>query len=227
MTYLQKIKNLYTLNENKTYGFSETEVAECEKKHSITLPAILREYYLVLGKNETVNNSFNRLLHPVTETGFSDDRHFVFYEENQGVAFWGIREIDLTLTNPTVYGNYDAINLTDEWFVDSTTTENFLLSMAFWNGVLGGLDYTANTTSPDDLQNYPLDNLEQQWTELKGITNQFLRFFTKNFSEIIALTTDHHGNVNGIYAGTNNEEMFRAIMDFMKIEWDYRTDRDE
>lgn len=227
MTYQQKIRKLYKLDEKKNYGFSETEILALEKKEGLTLPKILRNYYLTLGKNKAINFSFNRLLKPTNQAGFSNDKHFVFYEENQSVVFWGIKEQDLQLENPCVYGNYDAINLTEEWFIDSPTIESFLLSMAFWNGVLGGLKFSANTASENDLTETVLNLVEENWTEIKGITNQQLRFFTGDFSEIIAFTTDLNSKINGLFMGSNDKKKYKNIINTLNIEWDYRTDRDE
>ena len=227
MTYQEKIRQLYGLDETKNYGFSETEILELEKKEGLTLPKILREYYLTLGKNKEINFSFNRLLKPKNQAGFSNDKHFVFYEENQSVVFWGIKEQDLQLENPCVYGNYDAVNLTQEWFVDSLSTENFLLSMAFWNGVLGGLKFNANTEAENDLTEIVINQVEENWTEIKGITNQQLRFFTNDFTDIIVFTTDLNSKINGLFIGSNDKKKYKNIINTLKIEWDYRTDRDE
>lgn len=227
MTYQQKIRKLYKLDELKKYGFSEKEIVELEKREGLILPKILREYYLLLGKNKEINFSFNRLLKPTNQAGFSNDKHFVFYEENQSAVFWGIKEQDLKLDNPCVYGNFDAVGLTQEWFIDSPTTEDFLLSMALWNGVLGGLKFNANTEAKNDLTKAVVNKVEENWTEIKGITNQQLRFFTGDFSEIIAFTTDLNSKINGLFIGSNDKKKYKHIIDTLKIEWDYRTDRDE
>ncbi len=227
MTYQQKIRQLYGLDETRNYGFSETEILDLEKRLNFVFPKVLREYYLTLGKNQKLNDTFNRLLKPKSEIDFSTDRHLVFYEENQAVVYWAIKEQDLYLDNPCVYGNYDAVNLTQEWFVDSLTTENFLLSMAFWNGVLGGLKFNANTEAKNDLIETVINQVEKNWTELKGSTNQQLRFFTSDFSDIITFTTDLNSKINGIFIGSNDKKKYENIINTLKIEWDYRTDRDE
>lgn len=226
MTYQQKIRQLYALDETKHFGFSEAEMFHLEKRLNFAFPKVLREYYLTLGKNKKLNNSFNQLLKPKSEINFSTDRHLIFYEENQGVVCWGIKEQDLQLDDPSVYGNYDPANATQEWFADSPTTEFFLLSMAFWNAVLGGLKFNANSSSATDLAETTIEKVEANWTELKGITNQQLRFFTSDFSEIIAFTTDMNSKINGLYIGSNTKKKYKNIIDTLKIEWDYRADRD-
>jgi hypothetical protein len=102
MNYLGKIRRLFQLPEEESSGFSETEIAAVEQSLNIKLPAVLREYYLIIGKNEKVNDSHNKLLGPDT-IYFTEDRYLVFYEENQGVVQWGIKESDLSIGNPSVW----------------------------------------------------------------------------------------------------------------------------
>jgi hypothetical protein len=56
MDIIKKIKTLYNLS--KDYGYNENEIIEAENNLSINFPKILREYYRILGKNKTVNESF-------------------------------------------------------------------------------------------------------------------------------------------------------------------------
>jgi hypothetical protein len=128
--------------------------------------------------------------------------------------------------NPKVYGNYDPNNGSDDWFIDSETMEGFLLSMAYWNGALEGLKYTANYSNDNGIENDIIKNVENHWNEIKEITNQQLRFFTNNDIAIIALTTDLENNANGIYIGTNDKNKFTEILERIKIKWDYRSDED-
>ena len=225
MDIFQTIKTLYNLTKN--YGYSENDIIQEENKQKIKIPKILREYYLKLGKNKKINETHNRLLKLNKETGFSDDGYYVFYEENQAVVYWGINKNDLEKDNPKVYGNYDATNLTEEWFVDSETLEGFLLTMAYWNGVLGGLKYTANYSNDNGIENDIVKNIENNWNEIKGITNEQLRFFTNSDIEIIVVTTDLENKANGIYVGINDKKKFVETLDKIKIEWDYRTDKDD
>ncbi|MDR1284610.1 MAG: SMI1/KNR4 family protein [Campylobacteraceae bacterium] len=225
MDIIQKIKTLY--NISKDYGYSENEIIEAENNLGIKFPKILREYYLIFGKNKTINESFNRLLNINGEIGFTDDSNYlVFYEENQGAVYWAVDKKDMGNNNPKVYGNYDPNNGSDNWLVDSETMEGFLLSMAYWNGALEGLQYTANYSNDDGIENNIIKNVENYWNEIKGITNQQLRFFTNDDIEIIILTTDLENNANGIYVGTNDKNKFMRILEKINIKWDYRSDKD-
>ena len=226
MEYLQKIKNLYGLSKNS--GYSENEIVEVEKKLKIKFPKTLKEYYHILGKNKVVNESFNRLLKINGKIGFTNyNNYLVFYEENQGVVYWAISKEEMENNNPKVHGNYDPNNKLDDWFIDSETMEGFLLSMAYWNGVLGGLKYNTNYSKDNKIKSSIIKKIENGWNEIKGITNQQLRFFENDGREIIALTTDLKNNVNGIYIGTNNKETFIEALGKINIKWDYRSDEDD
>lgn len=224
MHYLAIIHKLYNLAEDANNGYPETAVAALEHRLQIQLPAALRQYYLSLGNNKTVNDSFNRLT-SLGEIGFSEDDHLIFYEENQAVVLWGIAKAELQQDNPPIYGTYDSHR--KEWFTDSDTTEHFLLSMAWWNGALGGLTYTAFTDLEEDLTPAHIKTITSHWKEQTGISNQLLRFFTNDYEDIIVLTTEQNGTVNGVYLGTNEEARFQSILDTLQMEWCYRTDRDE
>ena len=128
--------------------------------------------------------------------------------------------------NPNVFRNYDPNNCVDEWLLDSETIEGFLLSMAYWNGVMGGLKFNANYSTETVIKNSIIGNIEKNWKEIQGITNQQLRFFSNNDNEIIVLTTDLEKNANGIFIGTNNKKVFIEILEKINIEWDYRSDKD-
>ncbi|TDX87283.1 hypothetical protein B0I22_1471 [Epilithonimonas xixisoli] len=227
MTEFNEIRKLYGISEAEHFGYSETEILNFEETNNIKLPKVLRDYYLSLGKHKILNESYNRLLEPNSQIGFSDDRYLVFYEENQGVIFWGINENDLSLENPKIYGNYDAINLSEEWFEDSPNIEKFLLSMAILNGTLGGLKYNANKISEDELKAETLEIIEKKWEEIKNITFQSQRYFTNDFNEVITLSINSENKPSGIFIGTNHKDRFISIIEEINITWDYRSDEDE
>jgi hypothetical protein len=212
MDYIQKIKLLYSLPQDNNYGIDENEIVLMENELKIKLLKILREYYSTLGKNKIVNNSFNRLFEP-KEISFTENKNYlVFYEENQGVVYWAINRNDIGDENAKVYGNYDPEDLTQDWFIDSETIDNFLLSMAYWNGAREGLNFLANYSNDNVIEMNVIKSIENNFTEIKGITNQQLRFFTDNDIEIIALTFETENKYNGIYIWTNNEEVYKNIL---------------
>ena len=224
MTSTDKIRQLYNLPKNENFGFEETEINEIEKSLDIKFPLELKNYYLTLGKVEALNYSHNRLLKPNKEIGFSNDRYLVFYEENQVVAFWGIKEQDLKLDNPTVCGNYGTEDNPD-WHIEANSTDNFFLLMAVYNGTFGGLKYNANYFG--QVQPETIEFIEKNWTIVTEISWDKQKVYTDNFHEVLSLSFDEQNNCSGIFIGTSNQERFDKILDSLEIDWSYTSYEDE
>lgn len=224
MNYIQKIKRLYNLSENENYGFSEDQIFNLEKKLNVNLPSKLKEYYLELGKEEKLNYCFNRLLKPENEIGFSDDDFLVFYEENQNVAFWGIKKEDLSKENPPVYGNYDTIEKSD-WEIETETIEDFFLLMAVFNGTLGGLQFNGNYLGEIDSQIVKF--VEENYTLVPNISRENQKVYTDDFYEVISLSFDQENNCTGAFIGSSDQERFDAVLNNMDIDWSYLSYDDE
>ncbi|KQB40007.1 hypothetical protein [Flavobacterium aquidurense] len=220
----QKIKRLYNLSESENFGFSEAEILELERRLDTTLPVKLKEYYLELGKEENLNYSFNQLLKLNNEVGFSDDGYLVIYEENQAVAFWGIKKEDLILDNPSVYGNYDTIEKSD-WEIETRTTEQFFLFMAVFNGTLGGLKYNGNYfgTVDSDIVKF----VEQNWTLVPEISRDNQKVYTDDYNEIISLSFDKTNTCTAVFIGTSHQDRFDSILENLDIDWSYLSYDDE
>lgn len=217
MTYFEQIRHLYGITTQEGFGFEATELEQ-------PLPLILKEYYLTLGKHDAVNYSHNRLLKP-DQVGFSQDEYLVFYEENQGVVFWGIKKSDLALPNPPVYGNYSGDEMNPDWHQECATTDGFLLLMAVYNGVLGGLEFNANS-----FEAVPLETVvyvQENYVELKEISHATQRVFTIDYEEMVSLSFDKEGNCTGAFIGTNDGERFDKMLDQLDIEWSYISLEDE
>ena len=223
MTYFQKIRHLYEVPENENFGFEESEIVELEKQLGIVLPAKLSEYYLNLGKHNAINYSHNRLLQPA-DIDFSQDEYLIFYEENQAVVSWGIKKEDLLNPNPLVYGNYSSDELNPDWHLEFPT-DGFLLMVAVYNGVLGGLKYNANRleTIKPEVVSYIKDN----WQEVADISNNSQRIFTLDYAEMISLSFDNEQNCSGIFIGTNHQDRFDNMLDQLDVDWDYVSEEDE
>lgn len=224
MNYIQKIKRLYNLSENENYGFSESEMLELEKTLETKLPSKFKEYYLELGKEENLNYSFNRLLQPDDEIGFSDDDYLVFYEENQNVAFWGIKKEDLKEDNPPVYGNYDTIEKSD-WEIETQTTENFFLFMAVFSGTLGGLQYNGNYMG--EIEPEIVKFVEDNWKLVPEISRENQKVYTDEFYDVISLSFDQNNKCLAAFIGSSDQERFDHILDGIDIDWSYLSYDDE
>lgn len=224
MAYLENISVLYGLREDEKTGYSEKELEGLEKRLGIQLPARLREYYLGLGKNERINSSHNRLLKPDGQVNFDSNGYLVFCEENQVVAYWGIKQEDLSLDNPAVWGNYGTEQEPD-WHRETGTTEDFLLLMAVYNGTLGGLKHHANCFDeiPPAIVNY----IAGRWNEIPAISWDRQKIYTNDYGEVVSLSFDGNGHCTALFIGTSIRDRFNDLLDNLNVEWSYVSDEDE
>jgi hypothetical protein len=228
MDYIDRIKTLYGISDDEASGFSEIAIDEAEEKGGFKFPQALREYYARLGKCHAPNASFNRILGPDEAVLLEASKHLVFCLESQGAVYWAFEKEDLEEANPKVLSTYNIETSDQVWLVDSDTTEGFLASMAYWNGVLGGLDFCANYM-PDEgsLDKSMVEAVERNWIEITEASNTQFRFFTEDDREIIALTIDEGGEATGIHVGTGDEDRFIDILDKLDVDWNYRSDEDD
>ena len=84
----------------KPTGLPSTTIAAAGKRLGVTIPAALRAFYLVAGRERRFNVCHNRLLAPQSWT---TDRHrLIFMEENQQVVFWGVSLRNRDVQDPPV-----------------------------------------------------------------------------------------------------------------------------
>ena len=224
MSYIEIIETLYQLPRRHQSGFEESEIEKFEEEQKLKFPEVLRDYYLTLGKNSQINNSHNRLLSP-SQMGFGEDGTLVFYAEYEPNAYWGIKREDLANDNPPVYRTYDVKELKGEWVLDNNNLEDFLLTMSFWNGVLGGLPFIANKSfeSPNI---YLKPILDQDWKEIVKITEQQLHFYTNDYHEVIATIENKDNHIEWIFVGSAMESKFLEMLESLPLDWDYRSDKE-
>lgn len=225
MTNFSNIRQLYAIYDQENAGFTETDISALESKLECRLPAVLRAYFLTLGKHENLNFSYNRLLKPDKEIGFSDDRYLVFYEENQVVVYWGIKEKDLGLDNPPVYGNYFPAGEKPDWQLQANTTSDFLLLMAVYNGTLGGLPYNANSFNP--IKKETIGYIKENWSAVKELSFGRQEIYTDRFHDVISISFDEEQNGTGIFIGTSNQARFDKMLDNIDVDWSYTSYEDE
>jgi len=224
MMYLQKIRTLYDLPAGETFGYSEEEIINLEIDLGVRLPGKLRDYYLHLGKNESINDSHNRLLKPDGEVGYSKDGYLLFYEENQGVVSWGIKKDELQLDSPPVWGNYGSEEISD-WHRETNTVEDFFLLMAVYNGTMGGLKYHANCL--EEINPEIVKAIQQRWSEVPGISWEKQKVYTDDFREVISLSFDESGQCTAVFTGTSDQHAFDELLDEIEVEWSYVSYEDD
>ncbi len=218
------IRKLYGVDEMvRTDGHTEDAIRTLEERVGNPLPLVLRKYYLDLGLHPSINYVHNRLL-GLDKIQYTDDDYFVFYEENQGVVEWGVKKADMALENPPVWGNYGAGHGAD-WYMESRSMDDFLLLMAIYNGVMGGLSFTANSfrTVDGDTIRFIQDN----WKGITDISTDVQKVYTNDYLEVLSLSFDGDGKGTGIFIGTNNSDRFEHLLEILDVEWSYISSEDE
>lgn len=225
MTNWNELIKLYNISEiGNEFGYQLDEINEVESRLKTNIPKKLKDYYLSLGKNESINNSYNRLLKPNQEVGFSDDGYLVFYEENQVSAYWGIKREDIGLDNPPVWGNYGT-NESPDWHLEANTIEHFLLLMGIYNGTLGGLRYNANCF--EAIEHDIVKKIEDKWKEINEVSWDSQRIYSNDFKEVLSLSFDQDKNCIAIFIGTSDKKRFDNLLEHLNINWSYTSYEDE
>ena len=119
-------------------GYSEPEVAKLLGMWG-TMPPILLSYYRLLGAHKELNQTFCHLMEPsnaspVLET--QDYEYLVFFVEEQGVYYWGIRLDEMaTDEDPPVYVTEGPQNEgePETWLLESAHLSEFLNTMAHFS----------------------------------------------------------------------------------------------
>ncbi|NBB31854.1 hypothetical protein [Cellulophaga sp. BC115SP] len=207
----EKIRELYDISDN-SFGLSEHEILDCEIRLSITLPSILKEYYLQLGNNSQLNQTQYFLLLP-NKIYFDKGDHLIFYSENQGNAIWGIKREELNFENPQVYITYNNDNWTSEGKL-----LDFLTAMAYLQSIFA-FQFNANAVDiSKDIENIVRDNWER--VALK-IELWAVEFFQNTMGEVIALINSD--NQTDLFVATKTIIDFEKINKRLKVNWDYNS----
>lgn len=199
-------------------GVSLEEIELAEKSYGFRLPKILREYYLLAGNYETINDSHNRLLS--VDCMEIEDNKLLFYEAHQSVCYWAIDLSDIKKDDPPVWVGLSIVGQKNlEWYPDTGRLSEFLLIMLCWQSVMGGLAFTGITIQVNEsvvqkvISHFSLLEVSEAGENYSG----FQVFLDKG--KVICLAKSKEGVE--IYAGASDKEKFLEIEDLLQIEWDY------
>lgn len=199
-------------------GEPESVVAEAERRLDIHLPRILRDYYLLAGRRKDLNHCFDSLKSP-GELAIAEDA-LVFYEANQGVAFWGIRLEDATHDDPPVVRAAYVPKQPLKWAADFDQTSDFLVLMLYWQAVNDGLEYVGLA---GDLGEDIFARVQAHWPPVElGPNHSGLRVFSKG-GQVLCVSQLTESLYELQVAG-RTEEDFREILHRLKLKWDLLPD---
>lgn len=223
---IETIKKLYVLPQNYQNGFTQSEIKQAERRLAVSLSQNLIDFYKILGKNEQINQIYNRLLSP--DAIFIEDNHLIFYEENQNVCFWAIKLDDLSNDNPPIYEGYKNWDKnTINWYLSHQNITDFWLYMAFYNGTMGGLKYHANILDQQNIDPRAVQQILNTTTECTVLKMDNQSFYTSDNEWVISLCHDN-GVYTAVFVGTQNETHFETILErFGYDAWSYTSYDDD
>lgn len=148
----------------ETFGYPLTErncmpstvIAASERRLGRSLPAALRDFYLVAGRERRFNQALNRVLAP--GAWFLDRQRLVFMEENQSAAWWGVSIRNAASHDPPVSQGINDEPIT--WRREHRKCSVFLAVMLHYQAVNGGFRFSAMATAPADASR----RLRNGWT---------------------------------------------------------------
>lgn len=125
------------------------------KRLGTKIPAALRDYYCVAGRERRFNICHDRLLAP--KEWRIDQRRLVFMEENQSAVWWGISTRSRS-SDPTVWQGVNQEPI--QWNREHPRCSEFLAIMLHYQAVMGGLRFRGSATVP----NISHLRLDHSWT---------------------------------------------------------------
>ena len=198
----------------KSDGFSETAISQAEKRLGLTLPHVLREFYLLAGTRKDINETYNRLLAP--EDLLIDDNTLVFYEENQAACVWGVAVSNLSGGDPPV-ARKDSTDTVPVWEDDFDHASQFLTAMLFMQAVNGGMRHhgvgtAADISAPSD---WGVVRLGGSWNNTVLMRDGVVLYI--------------FGNEPGpeVFGAAKSKRKLLALEKEFQIAWDYCTLDDE
>ena len=143
MDFNEKIIKLFSLTKNKYHGIKEEKIVLIERKLNIRFPEVLRNYYLLFGRNKKLN--INDVLFRIEDV-YIEDNQFLVFGKNSYNNFYGVSINDIKHKNPIIYlkkykRDKTSRQLIYEWQEMESSIGNFLLKKIINSGIDGGFKY--------------------------------------------------------------------------------------
>lgn len=150
---------------------SVEELAAAERRLGIRIPAAMRDYFLVAGRERRFNTCHNRILAP--KSWSIDKKNLLFMEENQNVVWWAVSTRNPKSADPPVFQGVNDETIT--WVREHRRFSVFLEVMLHYQAVSGAFGHLGSAAAPDDLH----EKLKNGW-KYAGEVNQLWAFGRKN-----------------------------------------------
>lgn len=139
-------------------------IVAAEKRLGVRVPAALRDYYLVAGRELRFNRTQNRFLSP--RDWFVDKKRVVFLEENQSVCWWGTHIGGEVVDDPPVFQGVNDDPIT--WRREHAKCSVFIAVMLHYHAVCDGFPSVGSATLSDDA----MKALKKHWHYIGQVNKQ-------------------------------------------------------
>jgi hypothetical protein len=195
-------------------GETPEALARAEGRLGVSLPSLLRRFYLRFGRFKSIAGTQDYLLAP--DRLRIESGTLVFCVENQSVHWWGIRCPDLLQENPPVYRS-EYLRF---WQWDTDQLSDFLTLFVFRQAVLGGLPNSGTGT----VRKAAVATAEKRWREVPlGRSRWDTRVFVADGQ---ALYWVEEKEADGVFAATRRPEDLWTIARLLEVEWHYAETED-
>jgi hypothetical protein len=178
------------------------------------LPLALYEYYLVAGKEQVLNHSFNDLLDPADV--FVESGRICFMEATQASVYWGVPGAWSDENPPLEQGV--CIEDEIEWHREDTDCAGFLETMLYWQASFGGGLSSCGSAWVSRETRLQLER-DFRFVGSIGLLNAYGRNgCALSFLEWFNAEEGRSGWK--IFAGFTSEELRIAVGKALNLEWD-------
>lgn len=197
---------------------SETMLSKAERRLGAKLPGALRHYYLVAGREKSLNHAFNRLL-PVNALELHHGK-LPFMEENQWAVVWGVDLGALAVADPPVFQGPVVHGEAKNWFPECDQCSGFLVFMLHLQAAYGGgMPFAASASATLEVR----PKLDAGWT-FAGEINK-MRAYSRNgqavcfvkWPDLVKKTETWQ-----VFAGASSEIALGTIQKDLAVTWEYQ-----
>jgi hypothetical protein len=188
-------------------GVPEAECAAAEQRLGLRLPAALREFYLAVGREPAITQSFERFAEP--EEWTVSDGKIVFLEENQGVCCWAAD------AQSKVYQTADLDE--PEWQEEAHSLPEFLRVLLYYQMAQGGYQFCGmipgeEFESPAEALDFIAGKGGRQVVDSNG-----LKIFRAGDQALVWYLHEDGVPDPGLFLSTLTEETFQRLC----AEWEF------
>ncbi len=143
--YYRRIYQTFGYPLGERTALSPEGIAAAERRLGVRIPAALRDYYLVAGRERRFGACHNRFRAPPQWE--IDKQRLVFLEENQAVVLWGVSTRNPNSPDPPVSRGVNDEPIT--WAPEHRKCSVFLAHMLHCQAVMGGFRFYGRADVPE------------------------------------------------------------------------------